>query len=280
MAEQLPAKANGGEFLPPARKSEFEGLEGFDVAENFEGVDVLTFPRITIAHQVGQFVLPDDSAVPRFHARVLDWHRANAYWATLPEERGGVEAVPPDCWSLDGLKPAPDVERPQAESCVARRGASGKTYAGCPLNEWGSAGDGSRGKACKNMVRLYLIVPGNALPVRLVLPPTSIRNWGNYLTSLANAQVPVRAVVTEFGLEKINTGSNVYSQVTFKRASEPCSIEEAKLLAAYLQELRPAMRGQQITLADYIEEASENTSDTETSSGEPFVDPNTGKPRF
>lgn len=63
----------------------------------------------------------------------------------------------------------------------------------CERNKWGSAGGSSKGKACKQVRRLALI-PANALNEGGVqsaelavvsVPTTSVRNWANYVNSIA-----------------------------------------------------------------------------------------------
>jgi hypothetical protein len=64
---------------------------------------------------------------------------------------------------------------------------------GCPQAEWGSAGNGRRGKACKEVRRLAMI-PGDDLkdgaimkaPLALMsIPVTSVANWKKYIQTLA-----------------------------------------------------------------------------------------------
>ena len=49
----------------------------------------------------------------------------------------------------------------------------GGLCASCPFNEFGSAENG-RGKKCRNTMLLFLQQPGRALPLAVLLPPTSI----------------------------------------------------------------------------------------------------------
>src|SRR5690606_40186209 len=93
-----------------------------------------------------------------------------------------------------------------------------QSCATCPLNQWGSDESGSGGKACKNMVRLYILREGDAFPLMLTLPPTSIKNWANYLAKrvLGKGFRP-HQVVTKIGLKREQSRSGIaYSQATFK----------------------------------------------------------------
>lgn len=103
----------------------------------------------------------------------------------------GAEPGKPDCYSVDGEKPAADAEKPQAKSCAA-----------CPKNQWGSKvstdGTNSKGKACSDTIRLA-VAPVSALndPMLLRIPPASIKAAGEYGKLLAKRGVPLGAVITK-----------------------------------------------------------------------------------
>jgi hypothetical protein len=73
------------------------------------------------------------------------------------------KAVAPECWSQDGDKPSPEIETPQATTCVE-----------CPQNIAGSGNGNSR--ACRYQQRLAVVLAndmeGDVL--QLTLPATSI----------------------------------------------------------------------------------------------------------
>jgi hypothetical protein len=80
----------------------------------------------------------------------------------------------------------------------------------CPQNEWGSAGGGSRGKACTNSRRLWLLPadvlnsPDKASKTELLqcdLPPTSIKNYSNFVMDLSGSGLPPFAVVVEMSVK-------------------------------------------------------------------------------
>src|SRR5690606_3893940 len=123
---------------------------------------------------------------------IVDHHRVNAYWPAAFSGQGQA----PACSGLDG------------KLGVATPG-SGLPWAGrenacanCAFNQFGSADDGA-GKACKNMVRLYVLREGEAFPLMLTLPPTSIRNWANYLAKrVLGRGLRPHQVVTRIGLKR------------------------------------------------------------------------------
>lgn len=84
--------------------------------------------------------------------------------------------------------------------------AQNETCKGCPMDAWGSAGEGRRGKACKELRRLALI-PADKLEstddiknselAMAKIPVTSVSNWSNYVHKVgAMFNVPFWAVVS------------------------------------------------------------------------------------
>lgn len=99
----------------------------------------------------------------------------------------------PDCYSNDGVKPAPDAKTPQHSNCAA-----------CPHNQWGSriTDDGRKALACADSKRLAVAAYG-ALddPMLLSIPATSLKNWDAYVKSLTRrGRTPVE-VVTEIAFD-------------------------------------------------------------------------------
>lgn len=105
----------------------------------------------------------------------------------------------PNCFSLslDGqdMVPSSAVKEPVASICEV-----------CPNYQWGSAGGGSKGKACKSVRRLALIpavaiTDGNVRTAEVALlsvPVTSAKNWANYVQTCAGEfGRPPWAMVTE-----------------------------------------------------------------------------------
>lgn len=92
----------------------------------------------------------------------------------------------PTCYALSvtgsDMVPHEDSKEKQSETCAS-----------CDKNKWGSAGNNSKGKACKEVRRLALI-PANALKdgnvataelAVISIPVTSARNWANYVNTIA-----------------------------------------------------------------------------------------------
>lgn len=99
------------------------------------------------------------------------------------------EPSSPDCYSLDGVRPAADSTEPQNDTC-----------AGCPMNAWGSKITplGQQIKACADQKRLA-VVPANdpTGPIYLLqVTPAALKGLGAYQKELSMRGIPVEAVKT------------------------------------------------------------------------------------
>lgn len=140
------------------------------------------------------FTLPDGTTHPGpFEAVIVDFVAFNsffegAYNATKP--------VPPVCWAtgeMDSLQPSQTAPKRQHEGPCAT----------CPKNQWGSATNGGKGKACKNQLKLA-VIPANlatADPSKiytLSVSPTGIKLFSAFARrvqkSLGDDALPIRVV--------------------------------------------------------------------------------------
>ena len=141
-----------------------------------------------------------DIIVESFRGVIIAHHKNNALFESSGDEKMN---TPPICSSTDGILGA-DHRTGECKNCET-----------CPYNEFGSAG---KGKACKNMHRLYILVEGSPIPVTLTIPPTSLELWSNYaLMDVAASGLEMSEVVTEFSLTNaMNEAGQKYSLVNFK----------------------------------------------------------------
>lgn len=111
--------------------------------------------------------------------------------------------VGPKCFAIasvaTGMGPAKNVEAPEHATCE-----------GCPRNEWGSAANGGKGKACRETRRL-LLIPADSIgspeavsvaEVAALRPPvTSLKNYATYVQTIAaTIKRPPLAVITEISV--------------------------------------------------------------------------------
>lgn len=211
----------------------------------------LRFDKVKIPSGGGlSFELIDENGEAKPAAELigvaLDHYPINAFW----EKKYTGENNPPDCSSMDGVT---------GSVMIDGKVAGTKKCASCPHNQWGSDPDGGKGKACKNMVRVYIVQEGSAFPVLLTLPPTSTGNWRDYMKRLADKMKSVYGVVTKVKLEKDKSdGGIVYSKAIFSKADE-LSKEEKQAIKTYAGQLKSAMRTVAIDSGEYDTGTGENT---------------------
>jgi len=111
--------------------------------------------------------------------------------------------APPACFALGptmtSLKPNPLAPEKQCDTCQ-----------GCPKDQWGSATNGGKGKACSEKRRLLIMTADSITSVdsiamaevaALRTPVTSVKPFAVYLQKVANAtKRPLSAVVTKISL--------------------------------------------------------------------------------
>lgn len=111
--------------------------------------------------------------------------------------------VGPACFSLSttatGMKPNATSPEPQHDMC-----------SGCPKDQWGSASNGGRGKACSEKRRLLIMTAdsvtsadnvGIAEVAALRIPVTSVKGYATYLQTVATATArPLTGVITKIAL--------------------------------------------------------------------------------
>lgn len=154
--------------------------------QNFGKTLSPSFERVKIPTGGGtQFAIPgieQEEMAPTIEGVVLIHHGARGYW---PNPFSGGE--PPVCSSLDGMHGT---------------GEPGGSCFDCPYGQWGSDPGGGRGKACKEMHRIYILRSGEMLPLLLTLPPTSIQPLADYATRLQRLRLGMMGVVTRVSLTK------------------------------------------------------------------------------
>jgi hypothetical protein len=169
------------------------------------------------------FKLPDGSKVAELRAVIVDFGTVHSFYERPFDAKN---VMPPGCFAY-GSNPkdmAPVAESPnrQAENCQE-----------CPMNEFGSAGDG---KACKNARRMVLLplndagddVDGDGQLLVLDTSPTAIKGFDGYVQSVTRAfQLPPIGVITTIGFD----GSVDYQRMVF---SDPVPLPS--LAAAYARQ--------------------------------------------
>ncbi|MCC5910045.1 MAG: hypothetical protein JJT76_06370 [Clostridiaceae bacterium] len=217
------------------------------MAEEMEGLEIL-FDRAKIPSGGGlAFEVPwEDVDQPQLLQEligvIVDHHPVNGYW----QERYNGGNTPPDCSSMDGKR---------------GEGSPGGDCKTCSLNQFGSDEDG-KGKACKNMHRIYLLRSGEVLPILLTLPPTSIKNFSNYMAKrIITKGHRSYGVVTKITLKKVQSNSGItYSQAQFT-LEEVLKPEVVEQMTEFSRGIKGTTRQVEV-LDDYIVESEEKEEDT------------------
>lgn len=148
------------------------------------GGDVI---RIT---QDKKFVTPDGEFPGPLRVVIVDFVTQRSFYDRPFDKKN---MTPPACTAIavkpTEMAPFKDVPVRQSDNC-----------AGCPMNEWGSDGDG---KACKEH-RLLAVIPEDADATSeiavLSVSPTALKSFDGYVRSLASSlQMAPFQVVTKVG---------------------------------------------------------------------------------
>jgi hypothetical protein len=227
---------------------------------NMEGV-AMRFDRVKIpSGGASSFEVPDETGeaqpMKKLTGIILDHYPVNAYWANPYSG----ENNPPDCVAQDGKN----------GTATPESGLPGGPCARCEKNRWGTDvqkdGSAGKGKACKNLHRIYLLLDGTVIPYQIALPPTSLGNLQDYLRRLMGKLIPCYRVVTEVSLTKDkNAGGIEYSKAVFKKVADLSPQAGMAVKTQIIDKLRDAMRAEKIEAADY-DTSTNSVSDTAATS--------------
>jgi hypothetical protein len=162
---------------------------------------------------------------------ILHNQYARGYWDT-PYGQG--EKGPPSCTSYalnsEGI------------------GTPGGECATCPYNQFGSKKD-SGGKACSEKRFLFLLSPGDFLPIVIQGPATSLKSIFNYGMELTRKGMRLHQVVTSFILESEKHGGYDTSVIKLS-VSDRLSPEDAARVAQLRESMVPQFQQVARTVAE------------------------------
>lgn len=179
-----------------------------------------------------QFKLPDGTKVPELQAVIVDFVTVHSFYEKPFDSKN---IVPPGCFAVGGnpkaMTPVKESPNRQSEDCQI-----------CPMNEFGSQGEG---KACKNGRRLALLplneagddVDHEADILILDVSPTAIRGFDGYVQGVARSfQAPPVGVITTVTMDP----SVDYAKLIFSDPRPYLSISEAFARQAEAKEMLTA----------------------------------------
>uniref|UniRef100_A0A6M3K6J7 Uncharacterized protein n=1 Tax=viral metagenome TaxID=1070528 RepID=A0A6M3K6J7_9ZZZZ len=231
------ALATIGEFTPQNRE-----VAALFKEEQQPVIEIL--PRIQIVHAAQMFQLPSDEMVKEVHAVLIHAQRVNAWWEFSFEDTGGGE--PPNCSSRNAVKP----DIPAGETRYTEDGTEispqSDDCSKCPKNMYGSSEkEGSNGKACKNMFRLFFATEGIFTPVLLTVPPTSLKAVSEYISKLQCQGLYYQQGICKLTLEKKKSYSKL--KMSLAEVMGPERIDQLRKLVALRDRYMPVMAGQPFT---------------------------------
>ena len=230
-----------------------------EIAQEMEGLGDISFDSIKIPSGGGlAFEVPgEDPENPdiakEISGVVLVRRSTNGYW----KDPFGGDNKTPDCYSSDG-KVGVEAATGECRDCVD-----------CPRNQFKE--DGS-GKDCKNMQNLYIVREGELLPVRLVLPPTSIKNLKDYIAKrLLFRGKKLGQVVTGITLSKAESRQGIkyaVAQFSKKRDLTPQEIAELAPMKQLVEKVLEHQKNAPAT--EYAEVPAEKYTEVPTDDDLPF----------
>lgn len=173
--------------------------------EAMSGASEIPVTRVKVPSGGGKYFALDDDLPPTasIEGVILSARYCNVYW----DKPMGEGDSAPACSSKDGMSGWYLMDGELMErSCRT-----------CKYNRMGSA-DGKKGKACKNIVRLTMLVEGQALPIEVKVPPTSVDNFSRYISrEISPRRLKVNQVTTRLSLkDAVNSSGIKYSQIVFE----------------------------------------------------------------
>lgn len=233
---------------------------------------------------IGQFIMGDETA-KNFTAVVAISQKVRGYW---PEAGTGQAPI---CSSPSGnvgyfdaaisderFKAASGSRTPHPAIIELTHNKPLQEFydcATCPMNQWGSEHQrrAGKGKACKEMRRLLLLIDGWALPAILALPPTSIKAWDNFCSGLQSKRGSYFAVKTKFELDSAKAaGGETYNLVKVSADQPIKDVESLRLIAEIRRQYRELVVTMPVTADDYDTGTVEGTAatvDQEADSNDP-----------
>lgn len=208
------------------------------VAEEMDGLGSIPFDRVKVPSGGGiAFEVPGEDEgspdiVKEIVGVILHHHPVNAYW----KEKYSGDNAQPDCSSFDG-KTGIDRETGECKDCSA-----------CPFNQYGTSvnddGSAGKGKACKNVHRVYILLEGNPVPIILSLPPTSLKYMRDYI-----------------GKRILLKGMRCYdavTKITLKKDKSAGGIEFSRTAFELVGKLNPEQRAMAKEMADTVKAEDQN----------------------
>lgn len=150
--------------------------------------------------------------------------KANPHLSKTWYENGWDEnsTNPPDCSSANGVVPDNGVPKPQSTVCAT-----------CPRNQWGTAANGGKGKACGDHRRLAIVpaadIPNESFggPMLLRCPAASLQDLASFDAKYKQAGYPYFSLVVKVSFDPKES----YPKLVFSAIRPLTEAEGAQVMA-------------------------------------------------
>lgn len=174
------------------------------------GKEITSAPTNVIRTKGRVFTMPDGTTNPGpLTAVIVDFVAQNSFFEGAYNANAPKAPVCYAAGELDSLRPSAGAPKPQHQGDCAS----------CPKNQWGTATNGGKGKACKNQMKIAIIAADLATPdvgklYTLNVSPTGIKIFSGFVRRvqkmLGDEALPMR-VVCNIGFDQ----AQPYPTLTF-----------------------------------------------------------------
>lgn len=234
-------KAKGGALISMKELEKMYALESRASAEAAPvagGVPIISTRGEQF--QIGDNILPDVIELIVVAEGLLNIYYDSEY---DPDNK-----APPACFAVAVAEKNADAKIISHETSPNRQGGKDFKCMGCEMNIYGTAERG-RGKACANKRNLAVvfaddpaILNGEGTPTWgfLQLPPTSLSDWGKFVTGLDRVERrPPHGVITKFTFDRKNPKEQLRKRVLaigYQKISDPRTAMNVNKLRAEILE--------------------------------------------
>ena len=137
---------------------------------------------------------------------------------------GATQYEPPACFSDNGVAPSRNASKPQSATCAS-----------CPQAAWGSKVSSVSGKgvkACADIQKIAILVPGYEMPFLLRVPPNSRTNFRGYVNKFVGQPADIADVMTRITFEPGGIGTLHFDAVGWLDEQTVLPLRD-KLIAAH-----------------------------------------------
>jgi hypothetical protein len=120
-------------------------------------------------------------------------------------------------------------------------GTPGGLCATCPYAQWGSDPKGSGGQACKTIGTLFVMKPGEMLPVVVPVPVASVQPLKKFMLSLSSKNIKYSNAIVSIGLEQAQSKKGIKYSKLKPRLIAVLPDEAKTQIDRYIKEFRESM---------------------------------------